>query len=382
MTDLSSQVEIGKGIPQRSAMAVVVGAYLAVTVAESVLAPLFPAIAADLGLNLQAAGSGFGLLTGGIAVGNLVGGFLSKMAEARWLIATSLLISAAGSWLAASSHQVAVFLGAQIVIGLGTGIFFAPGLQATARLAGIGRRGLAMGIFGVAFSGGLAVAAFLAAAGAEGNWRVAFWTAAIACAVAVGPALLIRLPKDPGGSKSRRLYSSLRRPILVGTVGTLSQYGTVGFLALYAVSVWKISAVSAALLIAVARLLSMPAKLLVGAAADRFGSIVTLKLVASLLVGSGLVWTVLMRSPIVVGTAVVFAAAVSALFPIANLLAIEQFGDHADLLGKYRSAQIAIGATVTWLIGVIGERFALRPTLIVCAVVPAILFAIRGQSTG
>jgi predicted MFS family arabinose efflux permease len=265
----------------------------------------------------------------------------------------------------------------QVLIGLGAGLFFAPGIQAASRLAGSSRRGLAMGIFGAAFSTGLAVAAFVAAAGAGRSWRIAFWVAGIACVVGLVPLAIARLPRVETVAHSRGWSKALGLPVLVGAIGSISQYGTVGFLALYAVSAWGISASGAAVLIAVARVLSVPGKLVVGGAADRFGSAVTLRVVALVLVITGVVWTLLPRSPMVLVSAVLFGAAVSSLFPIANLLAVEQFGGSGDLLGRYRSVQIAIGAAGTSLIGVMAEAVGLRTTLMVSALVPAALLIVR-----
>ena len=55
-------------------------------------------------------------------------------------------------------------IAAQILLGAGAGLFFPAGLQAVAIFAGPTRRGFAMGIYGVAFSGGLTVAALFGAA--------------------------------------------------------------------------------------------------------------------------------------------------------------------------------------------------------------------------
>jgi predicted MFS family arabinose efflux permease len=363
--------------PSWPLLLVVVTAYLAITIAESVLAPLFPALAVDLGLDLSMAGTGLGLLTGAIAAGNLLGGVLLRRTQFAPIISTSLFVSAVGCVVAASAARATPFLVSQLLIGLGAGLFFAPGIQAVARLAGPSRRGLAMGIFGAAFSAGLAAAAFLAAAGAGGSWRIAFWAAGIACLAAMIPVLVARLPKVGLVIRSQGMSGTLGLPVLVGSVGTITQYGTVGFLAIYAVSSWSLSAAGAAALIAVARVLSVPGKLLVGGAADRFGSAVTLRVVALVLVITGAVWTLLPRSAAVLVSAVLFGATVSSLFPIANLMAVEKFGGHGDLLGRYRSVQIAIGAAATSVIGVVAEAVGLQRTLMVSALVPAILLAVK-----
>lgn len=377
LADRTEAIDGDEQGPSWPLLFVVVTAYLAVTIAESVLAPLFPALATELGLDLSMAGTGLGLLTGGIAAGNLAGGVLLKTTQFAPIISSSLLVSAVGCVVAATAAGTTPFFMSQVLIGLGAGLFFAPGIQAAARLAGSSRRGLAMGIFGAAFSAGLAVAAFLAAAGAGYTWRIAFWAAGLVCVTATIPVLVARLPTVAVVTRSQSLSGVLGLPVLVGAVGSITQYGTVGFLALYAVSAWSFSAAGAALLIAVARVLSVPGKLMVGGAADRFGSAFTLRVVALLLVVTGSIWTLLPPSPVVLVSAVIFGAAVSSLFPIANLMAVEKFGGYGDLLGRYRSVQIAIGAVGTALMGLMAEAVGLRRTLMVSALIPVILLLVR-----
>ena len=85
-------------------------------------------------------------------------------------MALALAIVAVGALLSAVSQGEASLLAGQAVLGFGSGAFFAPGLRSAAQLAGP-RRGLAIGIFGVAFSGGVALAGLLAALGGVWGWR-------------------------------------------------------------------------------------------------------------------------------------------------------------------------------------------------------------------
>lgn len=359
-------------------VATVVAGCLAVTVAESILAPLFPSVTTELGLELEGVGAAFGLLTGSIAVGNLFGGWLLSRFGARLGLNASLILTACGAALAALSRSGATFLLAQAVIGAGTGIFFAPGINLIGRATPPRRRGLAMGVFGVAFSAGLAVAALLAALGAETGWRMPFWVAAGSCVVG---ALLVSVASLPRAlatemyesSSGHRFDRALMAPIAVASVGTVTQYGTVGFMALFAVATWELTPAGAALVVAAGRILAVPGKVFVGAASDRWGNRVTLSTLAICLGLTGLVWTVVPGVTIAIPAAVVFAAAVSGIFPIANVLALNDFGWRGGMLGIYRSTHIAVGAVGAWAIGAAAARIGLGTTLRVTAILPLIL---------
>lgn len=165
----------------------------------------------------------------------------------------------------------------------------------------------------------------------------------------------------------------MRLPVMVGTVGTISQYGTVGFLALFAVTSWGFGPAQAATMLAISRVLSAPGKIVVGSVADRVGSRVTLRTVVLLLLVTGVGWSLPSPSALTTVAAVIFAATVSALFPIANLVAFERFGSQGSMLGTYRSAQIAVGSLAAFLIGILAESQGLQAVLAVCVLVPAVL---------
>lgn len=352
-------------------------AYLSVTVGESILAPVFPAAADDLGLGLRTAGVAFSLLTISIAGGNLAGGYVLARRGPKVGVLASLVLTGLGSLLAAIAPGTAVFLGAQVLLGLGAGVFFAPAINAVGGIGGARRRGLAMGLFGVAFSGGLTAAALLAALGARVGWRTPFAIGAVvsvAAIVAVSAAAVPgRRPPPPGAR--RRLRDAIGVPAAVGSAAAVSQYGTIAFLPTFAVVVWDLTPGRAALLLALARALSVPSKLLAGYAADRLGPLPTVRLLGAVLAVTGALWTLLPDPAWAVAPAVVFAASVSAVFPVANLLAYESFGNRGPLLGTYRSVQMGVGAAASAAIGVGGSTFGLRPTLACTIAVPAALVA-------
>jgi hypothetical protein len=86
-----------------------------------------------------------------------------------------------------------------------------------------------------------------------------------------------------------------------------------------------------------------------------------------------LAWVLLPGSLATYGLAALFAGMVSSLGPIANVLAVERFGGDGMALGAYRSVQIGLGAAASAVIGLAGDRFGLRPTLALAALVPLTL---------
>ncbi|MFB3737348.1 MAG: sugar MFS transporter [Candidatus Velamenicoccus archaeovorus] len=359
----------------RTSFVLVNTGYLAVTTGESLLAPVFPVAARELGLDLGQAGFAFALLALSIAIGNVAGGVLLWRRGARPGALLGLAGSVAGAVLAAASGGWPLFLLAQVLLGLGSGVFFASGLSAAGALGG-GRRGLSMGFFGVAFSGGLALAALLVAVVGSDHWRAAFAASAAVSAVALVGVLVATLPPRSGRPEPvswRGVHRELGIPLAVGGISAGSQYGTVSFLPTFAVSAWGLSPSAAAILLAAARVLSIPGKVSAGHRADRLGALVTAGQIGIALAALGAWWT-LMPGPVVAAWAAIgFAAGVSALGPVANVLALEAFSERGILLGVFRSAQIALGAAASALLGALSHRFGIRPSLAVAALVPAVL---------
>jgi predicted MFS family arabinose efflux permease len=362
------------GRPHWGAFALICLAYLAATTGEALLSPVFPVAADDLGLDLALGGLAFGTLTATIAVANLVGGALLPRFGAARLIGAAMVFTALGGLGAAAAPSFAALLGAQVLLGAGSGLSFPAGLQAVGIVAGPRRRGFAMGIYGVAFSGGLTLAAVLGALGAASGWRVPFLAATVLAVAAGISTLWLNLPPVASDGPRTRLAEVLGMPTAVGSVGAVCQYGTVSFLTTFAVEQWGLTAASAAVMLAAGRVLSIVAKLVSGASADRVGPRISARRTAAVLTATGLAWALLPASPVVYALAAVFAGTVSSLFPIANLLAVERFGQRGGALGVYRSVQIAIGAAAGVAMGVVGEAVGLRPVVVVTVLLPLVLF--------
>ena len=358
--------------PRWGAFTLVCLAYLAATVGEQVLSPVFPEASDDLGLSEAAGGIAFGVLAFSIALANLIGGMMLKRLGVARMIAISAAVSAVGSVTAALAPGFPLLVIAQVFLGIGAGFFFPAGLQAVAILAGPNRKGFAMGIYGVAFSAGLTLAAVLGTIGATHDWRLSFWISAGLSLGALAMSIGIRVTPAavPAGTPRVRFGDIMGLPTAVGSVGAVCQYGAIPFLTTFAVSEWGLSKANAAALLAVGRIISILAKLVSGAGADRVGPRASARTTGLVLVGTGLAWVLLPGNLLTYFIAAVFAGTVSSLFPVANVLAVERFGQNGTALGAYRSAQIAIGAAAGALIGLIGDVVGLRPVLVIAVVTP------------
>ena len=360
--------------PRWGSFALVCVAYLVATTGEQLLSPVYPTASKDLGLSVGQGGIVFGLLTGSIAVFNLVAGLLLRRISPGTLIRCAALVGVAGSVATATAHNFVHLIVGQVVLGSSAGLFFPAGLQAVALLAGPAKKGFAMGIYGVAFSGGLTLAAVLGAVGSSYNWRISFWVAAGLGAVAVVGGAGEAKAKPVRGSHSRfSLRTVMALPTAVGTVLAVCQYGAIPFLTTFAVVEWGLSATRAATVLVIGRVISIVAKVVGGASADRVGAKTSARRTGVVLTLTGLAWILLPGSLVTYGLAALFAGMVSSLGPVANVLAVERFGGDGMALGAYRSVQIALGAAASALIGLAGDMFGLRPTLAVATLTPLAL---------
>jgi predicted MFS family arabinose efflux permease len=365
------------------AFALVCLAYLAVTVGEQALSPVLPEVAPELGLDEQDAGLTFGVLAGSIAAANLVGGAVLGRLGMRRLMLLGLVATVAGAVLAASASGLGLLLVAQMLLGAGAGLYFPAGLRAVPVVAGSRRRGMAMGLYGVAFSGGLTVAALLGTLGAAIDWRWAFWATALLAAAAAVATLALRLPPPDGSPISLRFPARavFGLATFIGAVGAVCQYGAIPFLTTFAVAEWKLSAAQAAGLMAIGRVVSILAKVASGASTDRIGPVASARRTGAFLTVTGLAWVLLPGGWPTYVSAALFAGVVSSLFPVANLVAVDRFGAHGPALGAYRPAQIGIGAAAGWAIGWLGAALGLRVTLAVAVATPALLVVVlRGRA--
>lgn len=364
--------------PRWGAFTLVCFAYLGVTVGEQALSPVIPLAAIDLGFDERDAGLAFGLLAASIAVANLVGGAVLGRVGPRLLMVGGLACTTVGSVVAALAPTFGVLVLGQMLLGAGAGLYFPAGLRAVPMVSGSHRRGFAMGMYGVAFSAGLTVAALLGTVGAAAGWRSAFWVSAGLGAVAtvVTWSISLETVRIPIGFRIP-FRAVVGLPTFIGAVGAVCQYGAIPFITIFAVAEWGLTAASAALVLAVGRVISIAAKMVSGASMDRYGPIVSARRTGALLTVSGLAWVLLPGGLVTYALAALFAGTVSSLFPVANLVAVDRFGSDGPALGAYRSAQIGIGALAGALIGIVGAVVGLRVTLAIAVACPAVLLMLR-----
>lgn len=367
--------------PNWAAFTLLCLAYFVSTTGEQMMSPLFPVVADDLDLSVTQGGIAFAALTGTIAVTNLVGGAAMRRWAPVVLVRAAAVAGAAGAIVNAVAPGYAALLVGQVLLGAGAGLFFPAGLQGVGRAAGPAKRGFAMGIYGVFFSLGLTAAAVLGALGAGVGWRIPFWIAAGLFVAAAVMSLWSELgPRAAANGGPIPWRQVLSLPTYVGIVLAVLQYGAIPFLTIFAVETWGISAAYAATVLIVGRLLSIVAKVVGGAAADRIGAKTSARRTSVLLTATGLAWVLLPAGVATYAIAAIFAGTVSSLGPVANILAVERFGQNGLALGMYRSVQIALGAAASAVVGVVAGVVGLRPTLAVAAVVPlALLWICRGD---
>ena len=134
--------------------------YLLAAVSETLISPLFPLIRDDLGLSVAQQASLVAALTTTIGVFNLVGGALGYRSGDRRIVRAAALALAIGTAISGAAGSYLPLLLGQIVIGVGSGLFFGPGLASIGRMY-TATRGRAVASYGLAYSVGLALASLL-----------------------------------------------------------------------------------------------------------------------------------------------------------------------------------------------------------------------------
>lgn len=367
---------------QRLALGAVTLTYVAVTVGESILAPILPIATEQLGLTGEQAGRILGLLSVSAGVGNLVGGALLNRLGVRVSSLAGLGLTVLGSIMAAVDAGLGVFTIAHVLLGLGAGVFFAGGIFAVSELADQQRRGRAMGSFGIAYSLALALAAGLVAVIGSTSWRSVFWIAAGLGVIAIVAVLLADLPErvhvaPPPLRVGLRL---LAIPVAVGAAAAVAQFGLVAFVPTFAVDEWSYTASLAAAVLFAGRVLSIPGKAWAGRLADRHGAIGAARLVVVAMLATGAVWLLSPVAWIGAVATMLFAAATGAMFPVANVVAIESVGGQGGLLGLFRSAQMVVAGLSAWLVGLGASIIGLRSILGIGVATLAVLLFIKQPS--
>ena len=251
------------------------GVYLLAAVSETLISPLFPLIRDDLGLSVAQQASLVAALTTTIGVFNLVGGALGYRSGDRRIVRAAALALAIGTAISGAAGSYLPLLLGQIVIGVGSGLFFGPGLASIGRMY-TATRGRAVASYGLAYSLGLALASFSANAG-QTMWRWMFWgTAALALLLAfVAPRLVearetAAAPPLLGSLKTYLANPLYRMSLVTGAVAGTMSYVVLGFTPTLFDDRGAALAVITAL-VGIGRLVSAGGKYLSGWMFDRIG---------------------------------------------------------------------------------------------------------------
>jgi MFS family permease len=360
---------------RRIAFVYLFSVFLLTAVGETLISTLFPLIREDLDLSVADQAIVTASLTLMIGIGNLVGGWIGLRHSDRLAVRSAALLLAFGAFGSAASNGLLQLCIAQVVMGAGVGLFFGPGLASIGRMYAE-MRGRAIASYGLAYSLGLATAAFAANVGVE-LWRVVFLTVGV---LALGLTLVTPDvadgPREPVGPLfgSALTYSRLplyRLALVTGAVAGTVHYVIVGLTPEYFVTDRAVALGVVTAFIGVGRIVSMVGKYLAGWAFDRFGGPRSAQLIMSAVLVFGAAelllpgrWGLLPILP--------FAAFTSMLFPVSNAMVVTSLPPRASWgVGVYRSTLMLASAVCAGLMSLALLRFETRTVMIAGLAIPA-----------
>lgn len=349
--------------------------YFLTATSETSISPLFPLVRHDLHLDVSQQAVLLAALTVSIAACNVVGGAVGYRGGDRRVVRSAALILALGSLISGLAPSFGVLLLAQVILGAGSGLFFASGLATVGRMFTT-RRGRAVANYGLAYSLALATAAFAANVGV-GHWRLPFLVAAAAAAV-----LAVMAPRyqeadheaPVKGQMMESLRAGLRHPLyrvslLTGMVAGTCHYVIIGFSPTLFVDRGE-SLPFVATMIGVGRLASTIGKFGGGRLYDRFGGLLTSTVVMFTLVTIGLA---MLATPPALGAVLVipFVTVAAILFTVSNTLSVSALPSRSSFtVGVYRSVLVASSALVSVGVGMLVRTVSLQNVILMTLAVP------------
>lgn len=372
MTDASRGVDARE--VHRAAFTYLFLAYLVAAVGETLISPLFPLIRDELGLTASQQASLTAVLTVCIASCNLIGGWLGHRGSDRRMVRLSAVALAAGGLVSGGAHSYRALLVGQMLIGCGSGLFWASGMATIGRLYAR-KRSRAVAAYGLAYSAGLGAAAF------AGDLGSAYWRWAFFATTALAVGLVIFAPQlrdaEPGsGSTWQSLRTSLSHPLyrmslITALVAGMTNYILLGFAPLlFTERGAKLSLI--ATMIGVGRVVSSIGKYGAGWLMDRFGGPATGVCLMASIALLGLPFFLLPTAwgaPVVIPLLVVSAG----LFTVSNILSVQALPSRSTFsLGAYRAFLVAFSAVLSSLVAVLLHAVALRTIMLGALVVPAL----------
>jgi MFS family permease len=302
------------------------------------------------------------LHAGDLAVGIVVGSFAvtsvicrpiaGRQADRRGrraVLVTGSLALALGGLLYILSSSVVTLVLARLMVGVGEGSVYTAGATWAVDLAPVNRRGLALGLFGLAVWGGLSlgpVAGELlrSALGYDAVWIL---TAALPLA---GAVIAVRLPETARPERSERPLPLLHFPPAARRPGIALALANIGYAALAGFVVLDLRAqgigggatVFTAFAVAV-----FASRLIFGRVPDRFGARVTAT-GAGLIEAMGLSVIALAHSlPAALLGAIVVGAGFSMMFPSLALMVVDDVHDEhrGSAMGTFTACfDVGVGA--------------------------------------
>jgi predicted MFS family arabinose efflux permease len=345
--------------------------YFLAGAAETYISPLFPLMRHELGLAVSDQATLIAFLTVSIAIGNIVGGWLGVRVGDQLAIRLAAALLAVGTATSGLAHGYAVLIIGQTVSGLGVGLFFGPGLAMVGRLYPASR-GRAIASYGLAYSLGLAAAAFAAGLGSS-HWRLAFLAT-----TALSGLLCVVLPKLPAAeplasSGGAGLFleavrytrnQSYRAALAVGAAAGIGNYVLIGLTPEHFVA-RGVSVGLVAGLVGAGRIASMAGKYVSGWLVDRIGGSHTARY---LTIGMGVFGALNLALPGQAGLWAVppFVCVTAMLFPVSNAMIVGALAARVSWgIGIYRACLMIVSALCAAAVGAC-LRVA-NTTVVMCA---------------
>jgi MFS transporter, DHA1 family, inner membrane transport protein len=351
--------------------------YFLTATCETLISPLFPLVRHDLHLDVSQQAELIAALTVSIAVCNVAGGATGYRGGDRRVVRVAALMLGVGAVACGLASSFGILFLGQVVLGSGSGLFFASGLATIGRMYPV-RRGRAVANYGLAYSLALATAAFAGNVG-QAYWRVPFVLAGTA---AIGFAAVVPqyLEADRAPGKPAQMLDTLRLglrsplyrvALLTGVVAGTTNYVIIGLSPTMFVDRGETLPFIATLM-GVGRLASTVGKFGGGRLYDHFGGLLTSTVVMLSLVVVG---AAMLMTPPAVGVVLVipFVTVAAILFTVSNTLSVSALPSRSSFtIGVYRAVLVGSSAVVSAAVGVLVHTIPLQQVILLTLVVPLV----------
>ncbi len=322
-----------RGAPDSSDLAASAGLFVASLLVFTAIGAALPVLPTYVHGPLHGGDVAVGLVVGAFAVTSVVcrplAGRHADRRGRRVVLVSGALAMAIGGALYVLARNVPELIAARLCVGAGEGSFYTAGATWAVDLAPVHRRGLALGLFGLAVWGGLSLGPVAGELLRSGAGYDAVWATTAALPFA-GALIALRLPAPSfapaaGSLEPLALFPRpARRPGLALALANVGYAALAGFvvLLLHARGIGGGAVVFTAFAVAV-----FASRLVLGRVPDRAGARPTAAL-AGLLDAAGLAIIALATSlAAALAGAVVMGVGFSMLFPSLALMVVGDVGD-------------------------------------------------------